>query len=183
MTQTPTRSDARENRRRLLDAAREAFAESPEASLNRVAKIAGVGPGTLYRHFPTREDLVLAVYRDELEQLVALAPALLAAHPPLAALRLWFARLAAGGQMKSGVAAIVHSESGEGIAREAYGPVVGAIRQLVVACADEGSLRSDLDPDDVLLLLGFLWRIDPASGGGERAERLLGLVMDGLRPR
>ena len=71
------RSDAEQNRARILEAARTALAESADASLNSIAKLAGVGPGTLYRHFPNREALMLAVYREDVRQLVEAAPALL----------------------------------------------------------------------------------------------------------
>ena len=83
------RADARENRDRILDVARGALAADPSASLNSIAKAAGVGPGTLYRHFPSREALVLGIYRQEIDAMVALAPVLLAEHPPLRAFRLW----------------------------------------------------------------------------------------------
>ena len=78
----PRRSDARHNRARVLDAAREALTRDGDASLNSIAKLAGVGPGTLYRHFPNRESLVLAVYRTEVQRLVDWAPELLEADPP-----------------------------------------------------------------------------------------------------
>ena len=81
------RSDARENRARILAAAREAFAEDSTTSMNQVAQRAGVGAGTLYRNFPTREALVLAVYQDEVTRIVGTVPDLLAATPPLEALR------------------------------------------------------------------------------------------------
>src|SRR5690349_1926125 len=88
------RADARANRDRILDAARDSLATDPAASLNSIAKAAGVGAGTLYRHFPDRESLVLAMYRKEIETLVALAPALLRKHAPLKAFRIWCDRLA-----------------------------------------------------------------------------------------
>lgn len=81
------RSDARENRARILQVAREAFAESGNVSTNRIAQRAAVGSGTLYRNFPTREALVLAVYRHEVDRLVEAVAELLAKRPPLEALR------------------------------------------------------------------------------------------------
>src|SRR6185312_3183873 len=89
----PGRADARENRERLIAVAREALRESPDASLNSIAKRAGVGAGTLYRHFPNREALVFAVYQDEVEKVSARAPELLAEQPPVEALRTWFGLL------------------------------------------------------------------------------------------
>src|ERR1700744_2203383 len=85
----PRRADARANRERLLEVAREALRESSDASLNSIAKRAGVGTGTLYRHFPNREALVFAVYQDDVEKVSARAPGLLAEHPPVEALRSW----------------------------------------------------------------------------------------------
>lgn len=177
-----TRSDAKDNRRRILDAARDAFAASGDVSLNQIAKRAGVGPGTLYRHFPTREALILAVYRHDVDEVVNLAPTLLASHPPIEALRLWFDRLAHYGQLKYGVAEVIHAASSDGLATEIHGPVIGAITQLLDACSAAGEVKPGIDPDDVLLLVGFLWRIDPSTGGELRAARMLDLVMDGLRP-
>ena len=107
------RADARANRDRILDVARDALATDPAASLNSIAKAAGVGAGTLYRHFPSRESLVLGVYRKEIDTLVALAPALLAKHPPLQAFRIWCDRLAKFGRMKYGVADIVHAATSD----------------------------------------------------------------------
>src|ERR1700753_3364158 len=96
------RADARANRDRILDVARDALATDPAASLNSIAKAAGVGAGTLYRHFPSREALVLGVYRKEIDALVAMVPVLLAEHPPLQAFRMWCDRLAKFGRMKHG---------------------------------------------------------------------------------
>src|SRR5579862_7499488 len=110
----PRRADAKQNRERILQIARDALAALPDASLNSIAKAAGVGPGTLYRHFPNREALVLAVYRQEIQQLVDLAPALLASHPPLAALRLWFDRLAHYGRIKHELADVLHGAMTDG---------------------------------------------------------------------
>jgi AcrR family transcriptional regulator len=181
--QEPRRADALHNRDRILEVARDAFAASGDASLNSIAKQAGVGPGTLYRHFPNREALVLAVYRHDVQQLADSAPLLLDEHPPLAALRLWFDRLAYYGKIKHGLADVLHAVTSDGLAGETYGPVIGAITLLLRACEQAGSIRSGIDPDDVLLLLGFLWRIDPGGDRDARASRLLDLVMDGLRAK
>ncbi len=175
------RADAQQNRQRILETAREAFAASGEASLNSIAKKAGVGPGTLYRHFPSREALVLAVYRYDVQKLADSAGELLAEHPPLEALRLWFDRLAYYGMIKHGLADVLHSATSDGLAGETYGPVIGAITSLLTACAADGSVRPGIYPDDVLLLLGFLWRIDPGPDAAARATRMLNLVVDGLR--
>src|SRR6201993_3769017 len=97
------RSDAQRNREHILQIAHDAFAESGATSLNEIAKRAGVGAGTLYRHFPTREALILAVYRHDIERHVKAVPRLLAQHEPLDALRIWFEQLAHYVRVKHGL--------------------------------------------------------------------------------
>jgi AcrR family transcriptional regulator len=174
------RADARANRDRILDVAREALAVDPAASLNSIANAAGVGAGTLYRHFPSRESLVLGVYRKEIETLVALAPTLLAKHPPLQALRTWCDRLAKFGRMKYGVADIVHAATSEQDIQETYWPMLGAVRHLINACEASGDIRSGNNPEDFLMFVGLLWRIPPTAGGEARVKRLLALVFRGM---
>jgi AcrR family transcriptional regulator len=174
------RSDARANRDRLLEVARDAFAAAPGASLNSIAKAAGVGAGTLYRHFPTREALILAVYRKEIQALVDLAPALTARHPPLKAFQLWCDRLAQYGRIKHGLADVLHAALTVRDHQDAYGPMVGAVDHLLRACEASGAVRSGANAEDVLLLLGFLWRIKPGAAGAAQASRLLALVLRGL---
>jgi AcrR family transcriptional regulator len=172
----------RQNRERILQAAWESLLESNEASLNSIAKKAGVGIGTLYRHFPTREALVLEVYRHEVQQATAAAPALLNRLEPLAALREWMERLAQYGMTKVGLADALSSvASHESLAAEAYEPVIGALSLLLRANEAAGTIRPGLDPDDVLLIMGFLWRIDPRSDWRSRSGRLLDILMDGLK--
>jgi AcrR family transcriptional regulator len=178
----PRRANARQNRERILQAAWESLLESNEASLNSIAKKAGVGIGTLYRHFPTREALVLEVYRHEVQQAAAAAPALLNRLEPLAALREWMERLAQYGMTKVGLADALSSvASHESLAAEAYEPVIGALSLLLRANEAAGTIRPGLDPDDVLLIMGFLWRIDPKSDWRSRSGRLLDILMDGLK--
>ncbi len=175
------RADAQYNRDHIIEVARDALEASADVSLNSIAKKAGVGAGTLYRHFPTREALVLAVYRLDVQQLADSATELLAAHPPLTALRLWCDRLADFGRIKHGLAEVLTAATSDGLVDEAYGPVLAAITQLLTACNQAGAVRPGLVPDDVLLLLGFLWRIDDGDGAAAKADRMLGLVMDALR--
>jgi len=177
----PTRKDALDNRERILTVAREALATSGSASLTAIAKQAGVGIGTLYRHFPTREALVLELYRHDIQHLIDRAPALLAEHRPLDALRLWFDEVAHYGQLKFGVAEVIHAATNGGVDDEYYTPFVRAIGVLLDAGAADGSLKPGIDPEDVLLQLSVLWRIDPERGGAERAARILTLIVDGLR--
>lgn len=124
---------------------------------------------------------MLAVYRHDVQQLVDSAPVLLKEHPPLDALRLWFDRLAYYGRIKHGLADVLHAATSDGLVGETYGPVIGAITLLLRACEEAGSIRPGLDPDDVLLLMGFLWRIDPSGDSDARAGRLLDIIVDGLR--
>ncbi|MFD9007377.1 TetR/AcrR family transcriptional regulator [Streptomyces sp. NPDC059582] len=181
MPPKPTRKDALHNRERILTVARAALAASSTASLTAIAKEAGVGIGTLYRHFPTREALIIELYRHDIQHLIDLSPTLLDAHPPMEALRLWFDEVARYGQLKYGVAEVIHAASDGGLDEEYYTPFLGAIGVLLDAGAAEGSLKPGLDPEDVLLQLSVLWRIDPARDGEARAARILTLVIDGLR--
>jgi AcrR family transcriptional regulator len=175
------RTDARANRDRILEVARTALSTDPTASLNSIAKAAGVGAGTLYRHFPSRESLVLGVYRKEVNTLVALAPTLLTKHPPLQAFRNWCDRLAKFGRIKYGVADIVHAATSDhDNVQETYLPMLGAVRQLIEACERSGDIRPGTDPEDFLVLVGLLWRIPPNSAGEARVKRLLALALRGL---
>ena len=174
------RADARANRDRLLDVAREALAADPESSLNSIAKAAGVGAGTLYRHFPTREALVLGVYRNEIDALVALAPSLLARHSPLQSLRVWCDRLAKFGSLKHGLADIIHATDADQDLQRTYVPLLGAVRELMTACADAGEIRPGTDPEDLLVLMGLLWRIPPTTAGTARVKRIVALALRGL---
>jgi len=180
MVNEELRADARANKDRILDVAREALIADPAASLNSIAKAAGVGAGTLYRHFPTRESLVLGLYRKEIALLVALAPSLLAKHSPGQALRLWCDRLVKFGKMKYGVADMVYAATSAQDRQEHYGPMLDAVRQMIEACEGSGDLPAGTDPEDVLVFLGLLWRIPPTAAGEERIRRLLALAFRGL---
>jgi AcrR family transcriptional regulator len=176
------RSDAQLNRARIIAAAMAALLRSGDASLNSIAKDAGVGIGTLYRHFPSREALLVAVYRNELQQLVDAAPSLLDEHPPLDALRHWLDRLAHHGRAKVGLANVLAAmASHERLTTESYEPVIGALALLLHANEAAGTIRAGIDPDDVLLMLGFLWRVSPDDAGQAKANRMLDLVLNGLQ--
>ncbi len=174
------RADARANRDRILAVARDALAADPGASLHSIAKAAGVGQGTLYRHFATREALVLAVYRSEVEALVALAPALLGEQSPLAAFRTWCDRLAQYGRRKHGIADAVHAAMSERDYQESYWLMVGAVRQLMAACEASGGISPGTDAEDFLQLLACMLQLPPTADGEARAQRLLALVFRGL---
>ncbi len=170
------RKDARINRDRILETARELIEKEPDISLNAIAKAAGVGPGTLYRHFPNREALVLALYQHEIDNLVGLASSLLLRNPPLEAMRLWMERLAKYGRMKRGVANLLHAAITNDIHNSSYSQMVGAIEALLGAVHADASITGA----DLLLLLGFLWRLPPGPDGKARGERLLAFTLDGL---
>jgi AcrR family transcriptional regulator len=175
------RADALLNRERILAVAYAAFAKDPRASLNSIAKLAGVGAGTLYRHFPTREDLILAVYRREVQLLVGAVPDILDEYPPLEALRVWFLRLAAFVRVKHGLGEALQTAAARDAVNETYTPVIEAIRILLQACENASDVRPGLEPADVLLLMGFLWSVGPGDAGDQQARRVLDLAISGLR--
>lgn len=175
------RADALENRARIMQAAREAFAENNDISMNQIAQRAGVGPGTLYRNFATREALVLAIYEAEVERLVDTVPELLTALPPLEALRRWTTDLVEAMRKKHGLGDALSAAGHQSITEQSYGPVVGAITQLLDAGKRDETIRADADPGDFLQLTGALWRA--ASGPTDRSQPMLGLILDGLRGR
>ncbi|MEU9832534.1 TetR/AcrR family transcriptional regulator [Streptosporangium sp. NPDC048047] len=174
------RADATENRARILQAAREVVANADEVRLNEIAKRAGVGQGTLYRHFPTREALLAEVYRKDVDDLVAAAPELLAEHPPLPALAGWLDRVAEYAKVKREVFAAVEVGVWQDLSAHSLGPIGEALTTLLDAGKAEGVVRPDVDARDVILLIGCLTRLEPAEWD-TRAHRLLGVVLDGLR--
>src|SRR5258705_11299621 len=153
-------ADATENRGRIIDAAQALVMSSDDLRLNEVARQAGVGQGTLYRHFPTREDLLAEVYREDVDELVAAAPALLAEHEPLTALACWFDRVASYARIKHGVFAAVEAGVSQALAAHSLGPIGEAITVLLDAGKADGTIRPDVDARDVILLIGYLTRLD-----------------------
>ncbi len=175
------RSDARRNRERLLEAATAAYTagDGRSVSLEAVAREAGVGIGTLYRHFPNREALVEAVYRAELAEVAATAERLLKRHPPKAALRRWMDRYARFVAAKRGMAESLHAmfDSGTMQPSQTRDSIVGAVGLLLRTGADDGSLRSDVRADDVVSsLIGIFL----ASGSPEQTGRMLDLLVAGI---
>ncbi|HEX4361693.1 MAG TPA: TetR/AcrR family transcriptional regulator [Pseudonocardia sp.] len=182
MSSPRRRADAIENRARIIEAARAAIANSDETRLNAIAKRAGVGQGTLYRHFPTREALLAEVYRHDVDELVAAAPTLLAAHEPVEALARWFDRVADYARVKRGVLAAVEVGVWRDLTAHSLGPIGDALTTLLEAGKAGGTIRSDVDARDVIILIGYLSRLDEAEWD-TRARHLLDLVLDGLRRR
>lgn len=178
------RADARRNRELVLEAARATFAEEGvEASLDRIARRAGVGSGTLYRHFPTRDALVLALMREGLEELARLGPELAATHPPVAALELWLAAYAAHGAGFRGLAATLVTTD-----LAADDPSVidchrahAAGQALVEAAVEAGGVTPDVDPQDVLdLAAATAWIEEQGARGPDHRDRLLRVVLAGI---
>lgn len=172
------RSDARRNRASILAAARQAFADDGDTSMNQIAQRAGVGAGTLYRNYPSREALILDLYQDEIEQLVGAVPELLAAAPPVEALRRWTTDLVGAMRKKHALGAALSPDAHKSITEQSYGPVIAAITTLLEAGRRDGSIRADAEPGDFLQLTGALWRAAP-----EREQAILALILDGLGAR
>ncbi|WP_305785622.1 TetR/AcrR family transcriptional regulator [Symbioplanes lichenis] len=172
------RSDARENRARILAAAREAFLADADVSMNQIAQRAGVGPGTLYRNYPHREALVLDIYQEEIDRLAAAVTTLLAGHPPVEALRLWTVELVGAMRTKHGLGGALSPADHTAITERSYGPVMTAITRLLDAGKADGSIRPDAEPGDFLQLTGALWRAAP-----DRTGPILDLILDGLGRR
>jgi AcrR family transcriptional regulator len=178
------RSDAVVNRERIVEAARAELSESngavAELKLHRVAKSAGVGQGTLYRHFPTREHLLAEVYRYELTQLVDAVVPLLAEHPPLGALTEWLARLVEYARVKRGVMAAIEAAAWHDLYSDQHHRLDQALGMLLDRGKAAGQIREDVDAADVILLLGALSRI-PESEWAARAHTVVAVIVDGLR--
>jgi AcrR family transcriptional regulator len=174
------RSDAERNRQRLVDVAREALETEPPPTMAAVARAAGVGQATLYRNFPTWDDLVMAVHRTDVAELVDMVPGLLEREPANGALRTWLDRLAEYGRLKKGLGTAIHAAMQEQLASEGYAPVVGAIDRLLAAGRTQGLLRADVTGEELLLMVGFLWRLDLTEDRDGRSARMLDVVMAGL---
>ncbi|MFI9045506.1 TetR/AcrR family transcriptional regulator [Streptomyces sp. NPDC053427] len=179
----PLRSDAQRNRERILEVALAELTGSADAPLSAIAKKAGVGQGTFYRHFPNRESLVLEVYRYEVQQVCDTAAQLLETRAPDQALREWMDRLTQYAMAKAGLAdAMRKATSGcGGLAAVGRGPLTSAVALLLEANEESGTIRPGVTPDDFMLAIAGLWQIDPHGEWQSRAGRLLDLVMDGLR--
>ncbi|MBB4710799.1 TetR/AcrR family transcriptional regulator [Streptomyces luteogriseus] len=179
----PLRSDAQRNRERILEVALEELTRSAGVPLSAIAKKAGVGQGTFYRHFPTREALVLEIYRHEMQQVADTAPALLESREPDRALREWMDRLARFAMTKAGLAdAIRQATSAPGRPEKpGHAPVTEAAELLLRAAEDAGTIRPGVTVSDLFLVIGGLWTMDPHTDWQPRATRLLDFVMDGLR--
>lgn len=184
--QSPVRrADAVRNRALLLDAARRLFqqADDEPVSLEGVARAAGVGIGTLYRHFPTRDALVAALYHSELDDLAAAADALLQAHPAAEAMRLWIDRYGDFVATKHGMRDALQSAWAGGAAPlgDTRVRITSVIERLLGAGAADGTLRSDVRADDVTATLVGVFLATPRVTDADQRRRMFDLVVAGLR--
>ncbi|MFC6086706.1 TetR/AcrR family transcriptional regulator [Sphaerisporangium aureirubrum] len=179
----PLRSDARRNRDKILSTAVRVFAEHGlDANLDQIAKEAGVGAGTLYRNFPTREALVEAAYRNELARLCDSAPGLLASMPPRQAIRAWMGRYIDYATAKLGMADALRAviDCGGNPYAHSREMMLESLSSLLEAGIADGSIRADITPDDLLACLVGIALAARKPEQRAQAERLLDLSMDGL---
>ncbi|MBS0334742.1 MAG: TetR family transcriptional regulator [Proteobacteria bacterium] len=177
------RADAQRNRERLIDAAKAAFAEvGADVSLEEIARRAEVGIGTLYRHFPTRDAVVEAVYRRELAQLTEAAERLLAERPPLEALRAWLRLSVDYLATKRMIAPALNATPDGTTLYKSGGPAMqAAIARLVGAALASGEVRPDVQPGDVFQVLAGVSYGSAAPGWEASARRLIDIMIDGMR--
>jgi AcrR family transcriptional regulator len=178
------RADAIRNRERVLEAAKTVFsAGGPDASLEAVARRAGVGIGTLYRHFPTREALFEAVYRREVQQLIELAEQLKSEAEPVDALRRWLrsnvALVATKKGMLAALALTVHGSSE--LYAHTFDRLTKAVGALLERAVAAGEIRADISPEDLVRALIGMCYMHDQPGWQKSVVRLLDVFVDGLR--
>jgi AcrR family transcriptional regulator len=178
----PVRKDAQRNRDRLLSVAVAAFTKDANASLDSIAKTAGVGIGTLYRHFPTREALIEAAYRNEVEKLCDAAPELLKAHAPDDALGLLMERFIDYMSIKRGMGEALRAvvAAGGNPFNQSRARLTDAVSLLLQAGKDAKVLRADVEASDVLSMSGAFLNL---GDNPQQARRLAAILVDGLRYR
>ena len=177
------RADAARNRESLLAVATRAFASADtEPSMTAIAREAGVGVGTLYRHFPTRESLVDAVYQDQAQRLSAGARALLEDLPPAEAMRRWMDLFADWLATKRGMLALLAVDPSEMAHAPSRSEMLAAITTILGAGAAAGDIRRDIDPEDIAASLVGIFTVAGNPAQHAQASRLLDLLMDGLSP-
>ena len=180
------RADSLRNRDLLLAAGKAAFTETgADAPLEDIARRAGVGIGTLYRHFPTRDALIAAVYAREVDQLTASAEALLAQHPAGEALAAWLDQLIDYMATKRVVAPALRADpcEGERLYASSGATIMGALRRLTDAASAAGDIRPDIGFEDVLRMMSGISQGYEQPGWELSARRLLDVMMTGLRAK
>jgi AcrR family transcriptional regulator len=184
MTARPMRADAARNREKLLAVALRALTEDgTDVALDKIAAEAGVGVGTLYRHFPNRNALIEAVYRHEVERLCQSPAELLAAHEPDVALEEWMGRFVEYAATKRGMSEALSAAVASGLPLfdRTRGQMIAALRELIAAGVAAGTIRADAEAEDVLRAMGGVWSTSDGPEWREQVRRLLALLMDGLR--
>ncbi len=179
------RADAQRNRERILEVAKQEFARAgANASLEEIAKKAGVGPGTLYRHFPTREELLVAVYRSEMEKLAAAERTLADTLPPVEALRAWLLLFVDAVAAKQLIAAALNTLIGDPkkVLEASHAQMHEALRALVKRAIKSGDIRKDLDPIDLLRALVGVANVATSPDWQQSARRLVEILILGARP-
>ncbi len=183
--QRKPRTDAQRNRERILEVAKEAFTRfGADASLDDIAKQSGVGPGTLYRHFPTRDALIEAVYRTEVEKLAASERKFAETMLPVEALRAWMLLFVDHIAAKQIIASALNSLVG-GPSKLYEGSrilIQNAIEALVKRAIESGDIRPDLDPFDLLRALIGVSHVATGPGWQQSARRLVDILITGSRP-
>ena len=178
------RTDAQRNRERILEVAKEAFTRSgANTSLDEIAKEAGVGPGTLYRHFPTRDGLLEAVYRTEVEKLAAAERKFAQTMPPIEALRAWMFLFVDYIATKKIIAPALNTLVGgpSKVIEASYAQIREAIRALVRRAINSGEVRSDLDPVDLIKALVGVSYVSHSPDWRQSARRLVDILVTGSR--
>jgi AcrR family transcriptional regulator len=185
-TNRKPRADAQRNRERILEVAKQEFTRlGANASLENIAKRAGVGPGTLYRHFPTREDLLVAVYRSEIEKLAAAEQMLADTLPPIEALRAWLLLFVDTVATKHIIAPVLNTLVGEPkkVFEAFHARIQEALRALVKRAIKSGDIRTDLDPVvDLLRAIVGVANIAASPDWQQSARRLVEILIQGARP-
>lgn len=179
------RADAQRNRERILQVAKQAFTQSgANASLDEIASQAGVGPGTLYRHFPTRDALLEAVYRTEVEKLAAAERKFAEIMPPIEALRAWMLLFVDYIATKKIIAPALNALVGgpSKIIEASHSQTYEAVRALVKRAVESGDIRKDLDPVDLLKALVGVSYVASSPDWQQSAKRLVDILITGSRP-
>jgi AcrR family transcriptional regulator len=178
------RVDGERNRQRLVEAAKMVFAEkAANASLEEIARTAGVGIGTLYRHFPTRDALIEAVYRHEVDQLALAAKRLSTKHPPIIALREWLLVFVDYLDAKYGMAAVLNLLVGgtSALYAESGAQMKQAIAELTDDAVASGDIRMEMEPLDLLRALAGVMNREPGPDSKRAARRLVDILIAGVR--
>lgn len=177
----PLRADARRNYARVVAAAHEVFAaEGPEASLNEIARRADVGPGTLYRHFPSRRSLQIAVLRDRIEALCGRGDELLAADAPDDALAEWLRAFLAHARSNQGLGGAVMTAEPDELGFDCHQRIRDTAAALLANAQRSGAARTDLSPGDLLQLVVGIAMVTTHTDDAEQSDWLLGLVLDAV---